>query len=213
MSYSTKQDDKYGNGFERDLKTSDVLVQLTRKAFEQYDQMLIMDKFDERQLTNERTGKALRLADLMVFDTGGLVRPVFPECKDFGRLVCWASTGLPRRYVDERMSPLGAENVVFVFCDNIKVVKAIAEREEEDDLMSVARRMHFCSVNGDSVEDISFMPYGGVLSELMGWRDSSAESRVPSNFKGYYGEKQYIWRLSGMRPLPELVRSIVQPGV
>lgn len=133
------------------------------------------------------------------------------EIKDFGRCYAYEATGLPKGYIDERISLSdGGKNVIIVMRDNMEVVEGIAKYRHcstEDVILQMKNK----GLVIETEKGVRFVPYGNNLYHLMKEenRDHIAEKNVPSRFKKD-PQGQYMWKLSGFLLLPDLVKAIVE---
>ena len=59
--------------------------------------------------------------------------------------------------------------------------------------------------NTNNTNNIEFIPYGNNLEILMKNKETYLENIIKTKFKGYEGEKQYLWPINVMLPITKLI--------
>lgn len=131
------------------------------------------------------------------------------EAKDCCRCHCFDATGLPKRYVDEKLRLLrNGEDVFLLFRENWSFIKGRAERRNisEEVVAEGLEREGLVKRLPDA--SLYFVPYGHRLSVLMEKENMriDLESRVRSHFKNYFNECQYLWKTSCMLTIKDLIK-------
>lgn len=186
--------DEYDGGFDHCLKQSRYLTQWICKTLDDADlfpNVYCQDQFDQFPFVGNG-GQKTRFADVFVFDFNSDGGPYFIEAKDFGAAIFHDCTGLPRRYIDERMIPLGQRHVYMVFRENKETISQRIKHK---------KKLFFTEVNGSKYKVI---PYGERLDILMRNRNAKAEEKVKSKLSSYYDQPQYMWNLPACKPMIEV---------
>jgi len=145
------------------------------------------DQFDQNPFIGNGDEK-IRFADVMVLDFNSDGGVFFIEAKDFGSLIFYDCTGLPKKYVDEKLIKLGMRHTYVIFRENKETLSKRLEHGKK--LFFVDKKQ-----NGKYHP----IPYGERLDILMRNRNYEAESKVLSKLSSYYDQPQYIWNLSACK--------------
>jgi hypothetical protein len=194
---------KYGGSFANSLEVSQELVnniaaQMSQAGF-------IIRAQDDAVPFRLPNGKYIRLIDIQTYYSG-IAWPI--EAKDFCRLVRYEATGLPRSYVDEKLSKVDDGNLILLLCDNMVYVEEKAKRDRVSK-EEVLKRLEAKGLAKRGLAGWEFVPYGNKLSTLMSKHvDPVLSERIKCGFASYKGQKQYIWRMEGMHPLPKIIEAI-----
>jgi len=187
--------DEYTGTFKECLENSRYLTEWVCKTLdnrELFPNVYCQDQFDQLPFIGNG-GKKIRFADVLILDFNNDGGTFFVEAKDFGSMIFYDCTGLPREYIDKKMIALGSRHVYLVFKENRETIKGRIEHER--DLFFV----HKLS-NGK----IRPIPYGERLDILMRNRNFEAEGKVKSKLSSYYDQPQYVWNLSACKPMRDV---------
>lgn len=182
------QREKYSKNFKNSLKQSRQLTENICKKLDNpilFPDIFCQDQFDKLPFKGNG-GETVRFADIFIFNLRKQ-EYYFVEAKDFGSAIFYDATGLPKKYIDNKMKVLGSNRVYMVFCENKNIIEA--------------RRKHNRKIYFTNFEKRVFIPYGERLDILMQNRYKKAELKVLSKFNSYYNEEQYMWKLNCCKPI------------
>ena len=202
--------EKYINGiFHDNLKKSKELVDKVVLSLKSKD--LLVREEDDKNPFIDMNGRAIRLWDIMLIDPI-CFRPLFVEVKDFPRCYYYETTGLPKRYINERMMFANkGKDLFLIFQDCIEFIKDRAEkgktRRSFQYVLDFLVDKGFARINED--KSIYFVPYGNKLDVLMRPENQipHLEDKVKSRFNQYYQDEQYLWKIDSMMLIDDLVKN------
>lgn len=158
-------------------------------------------------------GTRIRLWDIMLIDNVPPHKSFQIEAKDWASLLKWEATGLPQKYIDNKMMlAKQGEDLIILFRQNMDWVNAYSKYHK----ISVARILNHLESIGLAQQlankEWYFFPYGNFLNTLMKkeHRRLDLEGKVLSRLNSYRGQKQYIWTLKAMINLPMLIRWVIR---
>jgi hypothetical protein len=213
---STKQN-KYllCKGFSEALEESQLLVNFTRRYLIRHGFAVQSQADAIPYLTHNN--KAFRLWD------GNCISPISKktfhiECKDFSQLVFYPGTGLPKIYVDKMLKYTLPEDLFIIFQDSSIFIEEWCRMQPYNSFFfsgkhSVKTKQEFLEEiikKGFAVNHngkIRLIPYGNRLSVLM---DNLLHTKnpIPCSWKEFNKQPQYIWKMSCMKPINELVKEM-----
>jgi len=201
---------KYAGGFQHKLETSQQLV--NEMAGYLLAKNVYVRKQDDATPFKDKFGRTLRLWDAEA--VCGSSRFAF-DAKDFARLGRYDVTGLPQKYVDERLKVKDQGRGLFVvFRDNMEWVtqRAKAWKISNEKVLSYLEKDGFAK---KTEKGWYFVPYGNELSFLMQeenrWIErekedpNSPRNPIRSHLSKYRGALQYLWKMKAMLPLDKMI--------
>lgn len=186
---------QYSGSFTDCLEKSRPLTKWVCKTLddtELFPNIFCQDQFDQTCFVGNG-GTQMRFADIIVLDFNTDGGTFFVECKDFGSMIHYDCTGLPQRYIDKKMFPLGIKHVYIVFIENRNVIEARKKFK---------KKLFF--VEEIDNKTVRRFPYGERLDILMRNRDYELEKKVKCKLSSYYDEPQYLWKLEACKPIKEI---------
>jgi len=207
----TVRQDKYNTSYIKCLETGQKFERQIGNYF--YSNGFAVRLFsDENPFIFPPNKKPVRLWDMEIINVK--YKKLFTvEIKDIARCFSYEATGLPKDYVDDKISLSDkGRNLILLFRDNMDIVRAISKYRgiSTDDILL---EMQAKGLVLDTPKGIRFVPYGNTLHTIMmdSHRDKVAEKNVHSHFKGKGNPKdQYMWKLSSLMPLPILIKLILE---
>ena len=208
------QQPQYHQNFNSDLKTSQKLVQEITKYLKQYDHLYIRPEDDTTPYIN-KNNKKLRLCDIQ---TVNVIKKemLFIEAKDDSRCLYYDVTGLPQRYINNKLQLLNGiirpDKIFIIFRENSTWIKGKAILKKVHPNIIIEQLINAklaCKIpntdNTNNTNNIEFIPYGNNLEILMKNKETYLENIIKTKFKGYEGEKQYLWPINVMLPITKLI--------
>jgi len=193
---------KYHKGFDNDLKTSQELVDLTASYLISRDFLV---RAQDDQVPFRGKNGIIRLADIVALRNNKIYGF---EAKDHGRCLYYQVTGYPKSYIDDVLAKFNnGENAFIIFRENMEVVNGRADiwKSTPDKVLDVMCEEGFAIRRDDG--SINFVPYGNRLSVLMRPENmrTDLEPKILSRLRKYNKEQQYLWKISSMLRLDDLV--------
>jgi hypothetical protein len=201
------QQDKYkDNDFPTNLEASQELVR-DIASYLKKEGLYVRPEDDTVPFINYR-GEKLRLADIQGINSKKL-QMFYVEAKDHCRCTYYEVTGQPQRYINNKMKLMNeGKDIFIIFRDNIKLIKerAIARKISQEYLTEKLINDGFARKNSDG--SLYFIPYGHRLTYLLKEENMrrDLECKIKSKLDRYYGETQYLWKISSMLPMDKLIQ-------
>lgn len=199
-------------------KNFDVILELSQDFVKDIARIAMKNNFNCR-VNDDKTpfmrpdGTLIRLWDLMLIDNEPEYKSIHVEAKDFPSALKWNITGLPKRYIDQKMMlAKGGEDLILLFRQNTEWVEKYAsyhKMSKESIFMFLEHKSLAKKLNNGKWY---FYPYGNFLSTLMRkeHRLINLESSVKSHLSAYKGEEQYLWKLDSMYNFPMIIKFIIR---
>lgn len=194
---------KYCGNFQSRLKCSKEFVDEIITYLKSYG--FLARGEDDKNPFLDVNGNIVRLWDIMAIDTVNFSTMYF-EAKDFPRCVCYEATGLPKRYIDEKMMLANkGSDIYLIFKEDMEWVEKKAEKKHcpTQKIIDELIREGFAEIKNSKVH---FIPYGNNLRYLMQEENQRVDLEwIKCSMNQYKGEDQYLWKISSMLPISKLL--------
>lgn len=214
---STRQP-KYHHAFQEDLAKSQEMVLKVQRWFNLHYPFIILRTEDDKNPYVDASGNEVRFVDIDAYNPQN-GKHLYIECKDFCRMVFYDLTGLPRQLLEKYLKFASDRPLLMLFQDNPTFLEQFAKEARKcGGRIEEAKRI--LVEEGTLTPEGEFIPYGGLLSELMleenrkpykeNERYTDGSLVIPCKMMGrYYMHQQYLFRLSSMKALPEAVKGLL----
>jgi hypothetical protein len=201
------QQDKYkDNDFPTNLEASQELVRDIASYLKKAG-LYVRPEDDTIPFINSR-GEMLRLADIQVINSKKL-QMFYVEAKDHCRCNYYEVTGQPQRYISNKMKLMNeGKDVFIIFRENLKLIRERAEIRNVSEESIIGKLINDGFARKKSDGTLYFIPYGHRLTYLLKEENmrKDLECKIKSKLDRYYGEIQYLWRISSMLPIDVLIK-------